>query len=336
MRPTRPDPAAGRRKTPRGFRPGLTEIACIGGGIVAGLAVLGALGVPPGLPVWGVLGPILLYLASHGCRAVRLALLATPILGTSGRSAALLQLVTAPAALLLPLKLGELVRFQQLHRLGASRDWLLALIVLVLDRLMDAVLIVCLFGLVWLQANGPVALSGAVVLSIAMLAAAVIVFGVLPGPLAMLQRYILVNHQAALPRRVLGVIDRLRNATGMGARQIAAQGGLVGLVSVAIWLLEFAAVALLFTALAAAAPEAAARHGSAAELLLVRTAAEWGALAGIVDDPATRLSATLGLAALAAIWPLALHLYLQRRRLEPMRARSIAGPLRERSLANDI
>lgn len=327
---------------------GLPEIACICVGVVAGLAVLGGLGVPPALPVWGIAGPILMYLASHGCRAARLALLATPLLGTSGRSAALLQLVTAPAALVLPLKLGELLRFQQLHRLGAARDWLLPLVVLVLDRLMDAVLIVCLFGLVWVQSGGTTVLSGAVVLSMAMLTVAMILFGVLPGALTTLQRYILVNHQAALPRRALGTIDRLRHATTAGARQIAVQGGLVGIVSVVIWMLEFAAVSLLLMALAStapgaapeAAPEAAARHGGPAELLLARTAAEWGALAGFVDDPAMRLSATLGLAALAAVWPLCLYLYLRRRRLEPMRARSIDGglptPLRKRPMAHDI
>lgn len=341
MRPDRASPRGSLRGRPRGtVLQGLPEIACICVGVVAGLAVLGGLGVPSALPVWGIAGPILLYLASHGCRAVRLALLATPLLGTSGRSAALLQLVTAPAALVLPLKLGELLRFQQLHRLGAARDWLLPLVVLVLDRLMDAVLIVCLFGLVWIQSGGTTMLSGAVVLSMAMLTVAMILFGVLPGALTTLQRYILVNHQAALPRRALGTIDRLRHATTMGARQIAVQGGLVGIVSVAIWTLEFAGVSLLLMALAGAAPETAARHDGTAELLLARTAAEWGALAGLVDDPAMRLSATLGLAALATVWPLCLYLYLRRRRLEPMRARSIDGglpnPLRKRPMANDI
>jgi hypothetical protein len=201
---------------------------------------------------------------------------------------------------------------------------------------MDAVLIVCLVLLLWLQAGSPVVLSGAAVLSMGMLVVAVIVFGVLPGTLTMLQRYILVNHQAVLPRRVLGVIDRLRHTTAVGARQIAVHGGLVGLVSIAIWLLEFAGVSVLIAALATAAPEAAARHGGAADLLLTRTATEWSALAGIIDDPALRFSATLGLAALAAVWPLALYLYLRRWRLEPMRARSIADPLRQRSLHHDI
>ncbi len=307
----------------------LAWVAYAASGLILLVACVAVTNMRPDLPLWGLGAAALLYLLSHGLRAARLAILATPILGISGRSAGLLHFVTAPAALLLPLKLGELLRFQQLNSLGAHGHWLLPVIVLILDRVLDAVFIVLLY---WIFASGAgVALPNAVILSIGLLVFAVVTFGVAPSALTALQRYILVNHQAALPRRWLALIDRVRGATQVGARQIRQLSGLALLISAAIWLAELAAMAVLLLALQSGLATPAPEHRDAAAFLLARTASEWSVLMGLTHDPEVRIAAVLGLVSLLVVWPVALQLYLRRIRFEPMRRASLDPSLQRRS-----
>lgn len=270
------------------------------------------------IPLWSLLGSAGLYLASHLLRAVRLALLATPVLGLSGRSAALLHIVTAPASLLLPFKLGEILRYQQLYSLGVKAGFMPPLIVLVLDRVLDAVLIGLVFLLLLAIAPETAVFGNVIVLSLILIALAIMMFGFAPTALTALQRYVVTNHRAGLARRWLVVIDKLRIATRIGAQQIRDKAAALLVLSGAIWAAELAAMALVLWGWGANAHPAALNQ-SAAGLLLSRTASEWSVIYGLGHDPIVSLSAAIGLVTLAAIWPFALAVFLRRRVNEPMR-----------------
>lgn len=278
--------------------------------LAAGIALLSP-AVLREAPVWVSLAAGALYLLAHGLRALRLAMLAVPLLGVSGRSAALLHLATAPVTLLLPLKLGELVRLHQLAVM--SRQVANAVVVLVLDRMFDALLLIPI--IILLAMTEPAFEVGAPVLVLtaaaAILSTIMVVLG--PGVLGSLQRYIVIHHGNPRMLRRLPALDRLRRVTAEGAMVVRAQAAQLGLLSALIWTSELAA-AWLFARFGASA------DGRSAGALLMDRLADASAALGLAGtDPALAASAGSGLLALLAIWPVALLLYFRRMGSEPRR-----------------
>lgn len=253
----------------------------------------------------------LLYLASHTLRCVRLALLAIPILGVSGRTAMLLHLYTAPAALVLPLKLGELLRLQQL---AAVSGRVTATIVLaVVERAFDAVLLLVVCAILLAVGEGATdkLVTLTVLLAIASLAA-VAAFVLAPAGLSWLQDYIVLRHTHRRARLVLASIDRIRTATAIGRDCLARTSPALLVITVAIWAVEIAAMAALL--------QGGARDVAAAAFETVeRVGSEWRWLfdLGGGGSEAARQGALISFAVMIAIWPLVAVVYLRRLTFPP-------------------
>lgn len=256
---------------------------------------------------------MLLYLAAHILRAVRLAIIATPLLGISGRTAMLLHFSAAPIVTLVPLKFGELFRLQQLWIAGRSLPS--AVISLLLDRLLDAAMLLLL--LTWLVFTNAAGGTGAfiAVLNTAAILTAIIVLFLGPQILGSLQRYIVINHNTRTILKLLPIVNLLRRGTEQGSGLLRRQGGTLVILSAVIWMLEIGAVALFATH--AASPE----MQNSAHMLLIRVTQEWQIATSIGSDPALAASAASSLLTLLVIWPLVLHIYIKRLASEPLRRR---------------
>ncbi|MEO0821828.1 MAG: hypothetical protein AAF074_15550 [Pseudomonadota bacterium] len=270
------------------------------------------------VPFLAAIGSGLLYLGSHGLRAVRLALLTAPSLQVSARTAVLLHLVTAPLAVFTPFKLGELARLHQLYLI--SRRLLTVVILLLVERVLDAALLLLFFA--WLlsagEPLGPAA-DTLVLVAAAVVLSAAIAFLLGPSALGGVQRYILVYHQRPLARRVLRYVDLARRGVVIGATQLRRQGAQLGFITALIWLMELGAVVLL---VAAAFGEGAVAAGA---LLLSRTMQEWLVIFGGDSEPGVIAAVSINLTALLLAWPACVWLYLGRLEKETHRRRPVMG-----------
>jgi len=188
-----------------------------------------------------------IYLGSHCVRAVRLAVMASRLLGISGRSSGLLHLVTSPSTMIIPFKLGEIFRLHQLWYLGRSFPG--ALIIILLERFFDGLMILVLLGIVYAY-HGPLETGPLLLLAVTSLAvlAGLVVFVLGPGILRAIQHYVVLNHRNPKSLRHLGQLDGLRQITTRGADLFRAQGAVLLVLSLLIWGLEaLAATVLVFT-----------------------------------------------------------------------------------------
>lgn len=277
-------------------------------------------------PFWVPLASGGLYLLAQGLRAVRLATIAGPLLGMSGRTSCLLHVVTVPGAMVLPFKLGEMIRLQQLWAL--TRNFPGAVTVVLLERTFDAVML--LFLLLFLRqssvetAQAEDWLWGLTILAVTM-AATVFILG--PQALATIQSYIVRNHRKRGSLRQLSRIDRMRQLTGDAAQVLRRQGMLLGVMSAMIWGLELAAIALL-AAFATTPP-----LQDSAALLVTRILYDSAALLRQSEAPLLLASAGITLLVMALIWLPAIAVYARRRRHEPIR-RGLPSTTQTRKLAH--
>ncbi|WP_269584222.1 lysylphosphatidylglycerol synthase domain-containing protein [Roseibium sp. Sym1] len=256
------------------------------------------------------------YLASHCVRAVRLAVMASRLLGISARSSALLHMVTASSAMIIPFKLGEVLRLHQLWYLG--RSFAGALIIILLERFFDGLMILILLGVVYAY-HGPLGLGPMLLLAVTSLAvlAGLVVFVLGPGILRAVQQYVVLNHRNPKSLRHLGQLDGLRQVTTRGADLFRAQGAVLLVMSLVIWGLEaLAATVLAFT-------YAGFTETSGIVVLAERVfEGPVGALQGAVGA-----WSSLCLLSLALAWPVAMWIYLPRVKNEPLRAQNRTGVL---------
>lgn len=180
------------------------------------------------------------YLVSHGLRALRLAVITVPLLGLGLRKAAMLHFFVAPWSLVMPVKLDELIRVNELAIAG--RSWPNAIMALLIDRVVDALVLVAL--ILMLAAYG---IDGNGVLAI-VLAGALLVLGTTflaaPIVLATAQRHVFAHHHHARAADALRVIDAVRRLVLRGRATIAATAPLLVMTSACICALELAASAL--------------------------------------------------------------------------------------------
>jgi hypothetical protein len=264
------------------------------------------------LPVFVAILAGLIYLVGHVLRAFRLAVLSMDMLGTSARTVALMHFATAPLALPLPYKSGELWRLHQLWRLSGTA--LYALVILLIDRMYDSLFLLPVVLILTVQGN---AASALVLLTL--LAAVVPMVVLLVGPqlLTQAQRHVLVNHNNPKALDVLRHIDALRALVArvsLVARNRAAE---LCLLSFLIWLCELIVCLLLVNAVA---DGARATFGRAFDLLGVRLVAPWWNLGA---DPLAGPAVALATIALLLPWPIVVYFYLGRRRSEPRRMPTI-------------
>lgn len=271
--------------------------------------------------IWGtVLIAAFLYGISHVARAVRLAILAAPSLNMHIRTVALLQFYTAPVSFIVPYKVGELFRLQQLAWL--SRDPVGALVVLLLERMLDAlVLTAVLAGVVVVEGTLPphmdlfaALLAGATVLGL-------FAIFVAPGALRAIQAHILGHHSAPSALRLLRLVASARSVVNVAAKRLVGNLALLLSLSALIWGVESSIVVLLAQRL----------QGKATMFLtslLTMTISPRGG--GIAAETLTDLYVAIGLAVLMLIWPVATALYLQRIRFPRRSVPSDPRPLSSR------
>lgn len=270
------------------------------------------------LPLPWAVAAVAVYLLGHVLRGVRLAILSIDLLGLSGRTAALMHLVTAPMALAMPLKSGEILRWHQLWRLGGSAVY--AVIVLLIERMFDALFLVPILVLLLARDSAPGALT-----VLTLLAATVppIVLGLGPKLLTETQRYMVVNHDSPGALPLLRHVDALRLLVARAARVTRSRAPELSLLSCLIWLCEIAVCVILVAAISGPGPGLAERALDLMGLRLVAPVWDVGAsaLAGA--------AIAAGFVALLLPWPVLVLAYLLRlRRAEPGRVSALgpAGP----------
>lgn len=205
--------------------------------------ILGALGALRGA-WWAVLAAAVLYGAAHVLRAARLALLAAPALNMRVRTVVLLHFYTAPVSFIVPFKLGELFRWQQLAWLSRNPGG--SLLIVLLDRMLDALVLLLALAVVAGFA-GRIAPGAMPIAGLLTLATVIGLFVVLvaPGCLRALQAYILQNHSAPRARRVLRFVDASRLAVGSARERLRGNFLLLLFLSAAIWVIESGMLVLL-------------------------------------------------------------------------------------------
>lgn len=202
-----------------------------------------------GFPVPGgawaaVFAAAILYGLAHVLRAARLALLAAPALNMHVRTVVLLHVHTAPVSFIVPFKLGELYRWQQLAWLSRNPGG--SLLIVLLDRMLDALVLLLALAAV-AGVSGRMPPGAAVIAGLLTLATVLGLFVVLvaPGGLHALQAYILQNHSAPRARRVLQVVDASRLMISSVRERLHGNFMLLLFLSAVIWVIESGMLLLL-------------------------------------------------------------------------------------------
>ncbi len=259
-----------------------------------------------------------LYGVSHVLRAVRLALLAAPALGMHIRTIVLLHFHTAPVSFIVPFKLGELYRWQQLAWLSGSPIG--SLVILLLERTLDAVvLLIVLAALIIVGGQLPPHTELlSTLLALATMLGLFAVF-IAPGCLEAMQVYILRHHSAPRARRVLRVVDSTRTIAAGTNERLRGNIVLLFFLSAAIWTLEGGTLFVL------AERFNRETSGFLTSMLTITLSPQ------PVEGPAmaiTNLYALVCLATLLLVWPAATILYILRirfpRRSLPARQKSLS------------
>jgi len=275
--------------------------------IVAVAAIMNLVHYAAPTPVLAAFGAGIIYIVSHILRAVRLAVLSMSMLGISGRTAALMHFATAPVSLMLPFKLGEIVRLYELWKMSGTAVY--ALIVLLIDRMYDSLFLVPVLVILVLQGN-----ASPLLVAFSLLAAVVPLTVVVIGPklLTEIQRYVVASHNNPRTLDVLRQIDSARLLVIRAAEVSRRRAPELCVISLLIWLCELAVCLILvnvFSSIATATD-------SALDILGSRLVASWWTIgADTLVQPALAITTV----AILIPWPLALYFYLARRRKEPRR-----------------
>jgi hypothetical protein len=236
-----------------------------------------------------------------------LALLTASAFDVSARTTFLLHLFTAPVALILPFKLGELFRFQQLIMVTGRPIG--ALIVLLLDRVLDAVILlpVFLYILATEESRASASELGLVALLSLVLISAGAAFLAAPEASRTIQQYIFLRHRRRRARLVLGWLSAIGDVLDRSVRSLRANLAVLIALSLAIWSLEVGATVMLLGA------ETARTILGATLAVLERAMFDWPtSMSSSQSSTATAGFPALGFIALMIPWPLVAVLYVRR------------------------
>ncbi|MEA1937757.1 MAG: lysylphosphatidylglycerol synthase domain-containing protein [Pseudomonadota bacterium] len=237
----------------------------------------------------------LLYMGAHVMRILRLAL----ILGQkviSLRRLALVHIHTAGVSAAIPFKLGEAYRIFEIGR--ANRSWGAALISVLIERIFDAAIMLIFILLPLLFGMGMtfdmLLFTGGV---FAFLAMSAVLFLIVPENLPRLQMYLIRRYHSPWNLKMLAGLGALDKALSCVWRMLKGKYATIGLLTVAIWTLEMAALGLAIPALI----ETPGRALTAPLALLSSAFVENAPIIGGGDSAALYAMATAGLLYLSAI-----------------------------------
>jgi len=257
-------------------------------------------------PLGSVALAMLLYLAAHGMRALRFAIISSSLLGLSGRSGALLHFVTSPGAMVLPFKLGEVLRLHQLWYL--SRQITGSVLVIVLERFFDGLMLLALLIVIFFVQPAPEpATQILLVATLSAVTLGLVVLGLGQKPFRAVQTYIVVHHQNPKTLGLLGQIDLAGNALDAATRFLRSHGFVLLVLSFLVWGLEVVAAVVFVSDVLGGLP------------LLVERLVGWH----VLPQSDVGLFSLMCLLAVLAAWPIALLFYLPRIPHEPLRRQSL-------------
>lgn len=200
-----------------------------------------ALEVPP----WSLVLAAIIYLAGHGLRILRLALL----IGSwrvGFRTIVNFHFMTAAASLSIPLKLGEIYRIIELSNVVGSFTKGLAIVWW--ERIFDAsvILLILLLALARAPDSTPPEFAAVALVTIGFIAVTGLTFFVLPDNLRRLSMQIIRRYSGRRTVPVLKVVDLMRNGIQEAPRMVTGKvASLVTLTSL-IWTCEIICFALAF------------------------------------------------------------------------------------------
>ncbi|MEE3624775.1 lysylphosphatidylglycerol synthase domain-containing protein [Nitrospirillum sp. BR 11752] len=264
---------------------------------------------------WLILA-IFLYALAHVVRALRLAIIAAPVIGGSARTMFLLHFQVTPVSFSLPFKLGDIYRLQQLG--GPAGEWARALLVILVERMMDAFVLsaLCLALFVRDSTFPPNLLMIAVVLSTAIVLAMLVL--VAAGPtLTSLQKYLFRYHISQNARIALRIIVSSRRAMIVATGALRGNLLLLILLSIAIWCCEWGCLASLVSEMNG--------KGGAILINVIAMALSSGDAVLLPQTPG-RLYLLVALAVMALTWPVATYFYLKRLKASPRRLTATGVP----------
>jgi hypothetical protein len=265
-------------------------------------------------PVMACVAAAFFYAVSHVMRATRLAVIAMPFLGISFRSGLALHLFVAPWSILMPFKLDELIRYNELCRL--SRSPARAFATILIDRSMDGVILIGLAC--YMLAAGYPEVAGFVGLAGVGLTVLALGFIILPPLLETTQRHIFTYNHSDTAFYALKRIDRLRQLLFTSRQAITGAAPFLLITTLGIWAMEMLAVWTLVRAAGFRLTPLA----QAAELMLDRANSGWQAfLPGIPADPLAAGATMIFFVALLLLWIPAAVFYTARQKDEPRRPR---------------
>ena len=271
-------------------------------------------GLLPGNILLGCLAAGFLYFVSHVLRAVRLAVIAMPMLGISFRTTCMLHFFVAPWSLFMPFKFDELIRLNELRRTGHS--WSRSIITLLIDRSMDGV-VLCGLSLLLLASGRPIAQGLIALLSAGLLTIAVVFF-VLPVMLEALQRYIFMHHYRQSAVQFLKTVNNTRGLLVISKRAIGGAAPFLVLTTLGIWALEFAAIFSLVGLIDVSTSSPL----DLVELTLQRADSSWRILLlGMPGSSTVHLLTVTFYGVLMLAWPWSMLVYRARQGVEPLRPR---------------
>ena len=301
-----------RAVVPLSFVAVLTALALAG----VTLGTIAAGGLPAGFwpPLLACIVAVLLYAVSHLMRAVRLAVIAMPFLGVSFRTVVALHLFVAPWSLLLPFKLDELIRLNELCRVSHSLPRAIATVLI--DRSMDGLILLALTG--YLQSTGHADMASFVGFVGAGLTLIAIGFIVLPLLLETTQRHLFIYNHSPKALLLLKSVSGLRELLSVSRQTIRDATPFLLLTTLGIWCLELLAIWAVLT-WGHEVPDALA---TAVASMLNRADDSWRSILTFTWAANPISQATiLFYIALVGLWVPASIVYAWRRRLEPRRPR---------------
>ena len=269
------------------------------------------------------LGCMVLYLTSHMLRAVRLAVIGVSVHGTSFRTLALLHLTVAPWSMIVPFKIDELIRLNELRSINGSLAR--AAITVVIDRSMDgpALLLIAIYLYSTTPNPNPAALYAGLI-GLALLGITLSFFA-LSYALQLFQRYIFMYHYKPRAVNALRIIHQFRLLALLGRRTISNAAPMLIVCTIGIWCFEVFAVGFFFYF---TEPAQAHLH-SIVTASLMRANSGWRELllGEAQQFPAAFMTMVFS-AGLLFVWPLISLLYYRRRRDEVEHAQYVSRELK--------
>ena len=243
----------------------------------------------------------LVYLFAHVLRAARFSLIAARIVPLRMRTMGMLYFNAAPVSLLVPFKLGELYRLQQLVMLAGNI--VRPLLILLLEKAFDAFVLLVALAILVGTGTLPSALYPLSFMLLLLLAAGVATLTVLRPALGSIQQYIVEVHFSSRSLKVLRFLDFMRHSTEIAKACIKGNLGSLLCLSVMIWMLEALTLALIVPAMTGGTTLLAV---SSLSLSLTPGTGLLGASSDLV-----LLYGVIATASLLFVWPFATLAYLQ-------------------------